>query len=251
MEITISVVTYNNMDTIQKCIDSLYQYSMKPDMRFFVIDNGSIDGTKEWVERNYPDICLIQSPNNIGFGKAHNLVIPFLGEGYHFIINPDIEIKEDVVTPIVQYMNENPEVHIVTPEIRNPDGSVQYLPKNNPTIRYLMLSKVPGFHHLRRQYTRQGENMTVPTDIEFCTGCFFCIRSQTYKAVGGFDDRYFMYFEDADLSREIRKRGSRLIYYPSVNVCHAWKRENVKKVRGVKREVRSMVQYFNKWGWRF
>ncbi len=250
MEISMAIVTYNNMATIKKCIESIYNYSMKPEMKFYIIDNGSTDGTKEWIKENYPDIRLIQNIRNIGFGRAHNQILPYMTKGYHFIINPDIEIKEDVVSSLIDYMEKNTEVHIVTPEIRNPNGSIQYLPKNDPSIRYLIISKIPGFHYLRKQYTRQEEDMTVPTDIEFCTGCFFCIRSQTYKAVGGFDNRYFMYFEDADLSRTIRKRGNRVVYYPLVDVYHTWKRENVKKVRGIKREVKSMILYFNKWGWR-
>lgn len=250
MEITISIVTYNNIDTISRCIQSIYRYSMRPGMHFFVIDNGSKDGTREWIRENHPDIRLIENTVNVGFGNAHNQLLPFLEDGYCFVVNPDIELEKDVIGPIVSYMERNPDIHMITPEIQNPDGSIQHLPKCDPTLRYLLVSKLPMFHYLRRRYTRQNEALKAPTDIEFCTGCFFCIRSHTYVEVGGFEKAYFMYFEDADLSRKVRTKGEHICYYPLVSVQHKWHRENIRSVRGIMRYLRSMILYFNRWGWR-
>ena len=251
MNITGCIVTYNNADCIEICINSLFRCFKKYSFTLYISDNGSTDGTVELIEKRFPDVILINNRKNLGFGMGHNQILPTINHGYHFIINPDIYVDSDVMGNLIDYMEENPDIGIITPLIKNVDGSIQHLPKRTPTIRYLGLSKLPGFHYLRKEYTRENENLTQPTEISFCTGCFFCIRSALLKEISGFDKRFFMYFEDADLTREVRLSGYKIVYYPFTYVIHRWKRDNVKSLKGIFREIYSMIKYFNKWGWRF
>lgn len=248
MKVTGCIVTYNNIDTIEKCINTILTFSKKNFLMLYVIDNGSTDGTVELIRKQYPEIHLIQNKENRGFGGAHNQIIPYLTEeGYHFVINPDIYLKEDTVAVLVDFLEKKGEkTAMVTPEIENPDGSIQHLPQKEPKIRYVIFSKIPGFHYLRREYTQEMMNYQAPVKIEFCTGCFFCIRAKLFLQIGGFDERYFMYFEDADLSKQVRKKYD-IYYTPETSVIHEWKRENVKSKIGRRRFIKSMIKYFLKW----
>lgn len=250
IKVTGSIVTYNNIDTIEKCIQSILQHSGKYEIKLFVLDNSSTDGTADRIERKFPEVEIIRNEGNVGFGAGHNQVIPFLKGGYHFIVNPDIYIEQDVIADLVDYMNKNPDAGMVTPKILNSNGSEQYLPQRYPSISYVLISKIPFFRFYRDAYVRKLERSSQAEKIEFCTGCFFCIKNDLLKKLNGFDKAYFMYFEDADLSKRVNQVSS-VLYYPEASVFHYWKRDNIKTINGNIRYLKSMVHYFKKWGWKF
>lgn len=244
------IVTYNNEDTIDKCIGSIIKNTEGVNFKLFVSDNGSQDCTLDIVKNNYPEVVILENSKNGGFGYGHNQVLPFLTSKYHFIINPDIFIDRDVLTEMVAYLESHDKAAMITPKILNIDGTEQFLPKRNPTFRFLVLSKFKPYKKYRKLYTRELEQLSKATNVDFCTGCFFGIRTELLKKMDGFDSRYFMYFEDADLSRQVRKKAD-IIFYPTTFVFHEWKRENTRKIKGVMRWGISMIKYFNKWGWKF
>ena len=107
--VTGSIVTYNNMTTIKKTLETLFDETDDVDFKLYVVDNGSVDGTPEFIEENYPDVTVIRSEKNVGFGAGHNIVIRKLDSRYHAIINPDIVLKENVIKKMARYMDENPQ----------------------------------------------------------------------------------------------------------------------------------------------
>lgn len=249
LNVTGCIVTYNNADIIEKCIQSLLENTKGVNFTLYISDNHSSDDTVNKVKEHFHQVKLIENKSNKGFGEGHNCVIPHLRSKYHFIINPDIFIDKDVISELTEYLEKHPDVAMVTPKILNPDSSEQYLPKRNPTLRYVLLSKFPRFKYLRKEYTRENEKISQPAEIDFCTGCFFGIRTKDFINTHGFDRRYFMYMEDADLSRKIRKK-SKIIFLPGIYVYHEWKRDNIKSIRGMARWFNSMFKYFCKWGWK-
>lgn len=244
------IVTYNNGKIIEKCIRSILEHTKGVDFTLYISDNNSTDHTVQLIKEKFPQVIVVENKVNGGFGHGHNAVIPYLDSAYHFVINPDIFIDRDVISELTKYMADHKEVGMITPKIMNDNGTEQQLPKRNPNIRYLFLSKLKPFKKYRRIYTREDEKLSQPTEVDFCTGCFFGIRTSLYKKVKGFDSRYFMYMEDADLSRTVRKK-YKIIFYPLCYVYHEWHRENVKNFKGIRRWLFSMVKYFNKWGWKF
>lgn len=253
MIITGGVVTYNNAKTIERCLSSVLAETAGKEYEFklYLYDNGSTDGTVEIVERLFPEVILIRDNRNRGFGAGHNAIIKRVHSDIHFVINPDIYLDMDTIGILADYLSSRPEVGLVTPKILNTDGTQQYLPKYCPTIRYVIISKFPGFKYLRRIYTRQDEELIEPVEIEFCTGCFFGARTAYLKRKKGFSNRYFMYCEDSDLSRRVREEGRSIIFNPSCTAYHNWQRDNTGNIRGIYRFLRSLVVYFNKWGWEF
>lgn len=242
------IVTYNEEDIIEECISSILQHTKNLNFTLYVSDNDSKDKTVEIIRNKFPEVVLIENKKNGGFGDGHNRVLDQLDSEFHVVINPDIILKENTIEVLVDYLTLHNDVAMITPKIINEDGSEQYLPKRNPKFSYVILSKFKPFRNYRRIYTRQDERISEPVSVEFCTGCFFVIRTKVMKKMGGFDKRYYMYFEDADLSREVRRNGYDIIFYPMVKAVHKWRRENTKSLKGIFRFLTSMVKYFCKWG---
>lgn len=245
--VSLSVVTYNNEECICRMLDSLYKHTKGVPFQLYIIDNCSTDNTINIVkDRN--DISLIQNKKNLGFGSAHNKILDRLDSKYHVIINPDIFIDCDVIKAIADYMDINEDIGIISPMVRYPDGSIQKLPKRHPEFKFLLSRRIPlSFLKKYRDEYEMAERQADETfDIEFASGCFMFIRTELFKRVGGFDERYFLYFEDADLSRSIRKI-ARIQYNPQFGVFHNWERGGAKNLRLFFLQVRSMFKYFRKW----
>ena len=249
MKITVSIVTYNSANEISKVLNSLLEANVS-NLEIFVVDNASTDNTAQIVSKHFPQIKLVCSQNNIGFGRGHNLVLDQIDSDYHIFINPDITIEKGEIEKMVSYMEANPDTVILTPRVFNIDGTEQFLPKRSPKFKYLfggrLEKKLKVARRWRSEYTMREESINQPIQIDFCTGCFMFCRTNTLKTVGGFDQRYFLYFEDADLTRKMQKTG-RTMFVPYVHVTHEWKRENGKISKGFFIALHSMFKYFWKW----
>ena len=247
-KVTGCIVTYNNIRTIGKALDTLLKQT-KCDFRLFIVDNGSTDGTKELIKEKYPFLELIETSENIGFGAGHNLILDRLDSEYHAIINPDIILRDDVISKMAGYLDEHPEAGMLSPKIEFPDGRPQILGKRIPKPYYLAASRLRGKEpgKLLREYAMLDEDLSEPRMIENATGCFMLIRTDLFRELGGFDKRYFMYFEDCDLTRTVNSV-SQVIYYPYATVYHEWGRESKKNFKLKLIQIQSMLRYYRKWG---
>ena len=246
------IVTYNNMFTLPDTLKTIYKNTDNDTFKLYVVDNGSTDGTVEVIKKNYPQVELIETGENVGFGKGHNRVLNLLDSKYHLIINPDITIKDDVVETIKKYFESHDDVGIISPKICFPDGRIQVLGKKYPKLRYLVASRMrneqnPG--KLLREYALLDTGLDKEMDIEVASGCFLAIRTDLLKQLGGFDERYFMYFEDIDLSRTVNTV-SKVRYYPQAVIYHEWGRESKRNTKLKIIHICSMMKYFLKWSFK-
>ncbi len=246
--VTGCIVTHNNMRSIKETLDTLFEYTTDVDFRLYVVDNLSTDGTPEFIRKNYPQVCLIEPKTNNGFGAGHNMVLPMINSKYHFVINPDIVLKDNAIKNIVDFMEYNEDIGLVSPKICFPDGREQILGKRNPRLKYLIASRLRKDEpsDLLKDYAMLNVDLTKITDIENASGCFMGFRTKLFKEIGGFDKRYFMYFEDADISRETKKR-TRVVYYPDAVVYHVWGRDSKRNLKLMRIHILSMFKYFLKW----
>lgn len=248
-KITGCIVTHNNMRTIQKALETLFEYTDSSQFRLYVVDNDSTDGTPDFIRKNFPQVCVIETGTNTGFGSGHNYVLPMLESEYHIVINPDIELKDNAVKTIVDFMDNNQDIGMVSPKISFPDGREQILGKRNPHLKYLIASRMrneeqPG--KLLKEYAMLDCDLSRVTEIENATGCFMVFRTSVFKALGGFDERYFMYFEDADITRRANKI-SKVVYFPHATVYHVWGRESKRNIKLMRIHISSMLKYYLKW----
>ncbi len=244
-----AIVVYGGAQQAQVTINSVLSNTLKYPVTLYVIDNASPDDTAQRLGE-IPNISFVQLKENRGFGGGHNAVIDEISAKYHAVINPDIELDSDVLAHLVDVLEQNDDIALIAPKILGSDGNEQHLPKRHPTFRYLFLgrlSRLGGvFKRIRKEYTRENEKLEGLCDIEFCSGCFFVIRTEVFKKIGGFDKRYFMYLEDADLSREVLKYG-RVVFDSRVTVKHLWKRESAKRIKYLFMHLSSAIKYLKKW----
>lgn len=195
---------------------------------------------------------------NAGYGKGHNWAIRTVENSkYHLILNPDIIISPTTIEKLVAFMDDNSNIGILSPKILNENGTVQFLNKRYPTVFDLFLRRfIPAFIQSLFQdrinrYEMKDIGYDEICDVQCISGCFMFCRTDVLKAVGGFDDRYFMYLEDFDLCRKVQRAGYRTVYYPYATVTHLWERASHKSLKMTWIHIHSAIKYFNKWGWKF
>lgn len=247
------IVTYNNSDIIIRAVDSILRNT--EDIQVLVSDNGSTDSTVADLEHAFAGddrVTVIGNGRNLGYGVGNNKVLGYLDSDYHIIINPDIEIRDDVIIRMADFMDQNPGVSVLSPRVLFPDGGEQILPKRYPSVRALIQRRLTPskLHKSAEKYIMLDKDLTKCQELEVATGCFMFTRTDLLKRENGFDPRFFMYFEDFDLSRRLEKHGT-LLYNPEFIVYHDWERAGTKSFKYMMIQINSMMKFFNKWGWRF
>lgn len=249
-KISICIVTYNNENNILSVLSCIYKYSKNFIIETFVVDSNSTDKTVELVKNHFPQVNLILLSQNKGFGSGHNQILNKLDSDFHVILNPDITFNTNIFDDLSNYLQNNNDVAIVVPQILNVDGSIQDLPRCIPKFKYLISGRLERFGGIfkiwRDEYTCKGKNFDKPTQIDFCSGCFIMIKTEIFKKLNGFDERFLMYFEDADLTRRAKNYGKTMLH-PKFFATHIWERTSSKKFKYLCIHFISMIKYFKKW----
>lgn len=252
--ITASIVSYKNEKTeLLSIVESNLHANSK--LVTFLIDNSPTD---ELRDISIDDrVVYIHNPTNPGFGASHNIAIKQAiarGAKYHFIINPDIQINEDVFTPMINYMEKHPRVGMMMPKILNEDGTIQNLPKLLPHPAWIFRRKLKKIDPFGTKFINKYELKSVPKtkicNVPILSGCFTLLRIDAIKEIGMYDENFFMYFEDFDLSRRMHQY-YQTIYFPEVSVTHGYEGGANKSWKLFRIFIKSMFTYFNKWGWLF
>ena len=255
MIVSISIVTYNNEKVIKKCLQNIFKNTNNTDFELIIVDNNSSDNTVSIVEKDFKNVRLIKNNRNIGFGAAHNIAIK-LGKGkYHLVLNPDVIFTENSIEKLLNFMEKNPDAGLISPKIVSPDGTLQYLCKRSPCVFDLCIRRfTPGF--IQKLFKKRidffemrdtGYNKIM--DVCYLSGSFMLFRKSVLEKIDGFDENFFMYSEDADITHRIGEI-SRALFYPYTSVVHLWERGSHKNLKLLLISLVSNVKYFNKWGWK-
>lgn len=196
----------------------------------------------------------IHLPHNPGYGTAHNCAIrESIKQGFdaHLVVNTDIIFKHGVISELTSLLASDRCIGQISPRIVAPDGTQQYVQRLLPTPldvfgRRFLPSSI--MKERNRRYMLTERNGDTAADIPYHQGSFMLFSTEALKAVGGFDERFFMYPEDIDITRRIHRR-YRTLYYPGVTVTHAHRASSYKNIKMLWVHCRNMVRYFNKWGW--
>lgn len=161
-------------------------------------------------------------------------------------------INKDTIDALCDFMDSHPEAAIACPKVLNPDGSVQYIAKNRPSLMALVSRRVniKCLKKIENDYLMRNADQDTAFEVDFCTGCFFVIRTDVFKKIGGFDPDYFLYFEDADITMKAKQEG-KAYYAPCGTVTHFWHRETRHSKKQFFIQLKSMFIYFKKWGFKF
>ena len=249
-----SIVLFNTNISFLKAVVEPF-LDTKLNLTLYLIDNSPSDVLKEVV--NNINIVYIHNPSNPGFGAAHNLAIKKSieqGFKYHFIVNPDINFEGHVIPTMVSFMEDNSSIGMMMPQILNLNDSVQFLPKLLPSPLSILWRKIKIPPKAYQKFIDEYELRNVPQEMIYnspiLSGCFTLLNLEAIRKIGMYDDRFFMYFEDWDLSRRMHRK-YKTIYYPLVSVYHGYDSGANKNFKLFKIFLKSAIYYFNKWGWFF
>lgn len=226
-----------------------------------IIDNGNQQAIIENLCAEYksklPTLNIISGIKNIGYGRAHNLGILSSTSKYHLVLNPDVILSSDCLVKGIQHMEAHKDICAVAPACKNEKGKTQYLAKRYPSVLDLVLRGLaPNFikkYFLKRlSHYEMHEDINIgnAVEVDIISGCFMLCRTDYLKKIGGFDERYFLYFEDFALSMEMKKLGA-LQHLSSMEIVHYGGNAAGKGFRHIIMFVISGIKFFNCYGWKF
>jgi GT2 family glycosyltransferase len=251
-DLSASIVIYKNSPPVlTKTINSFLRSTSES--KLYLIDNSPTDALRNLVTD--PRIVYRFNNRNVGFGAGHNAILrEIMSESkYHIILNPDVYFDEDVIDKLYRFIDQHPEIGQVMPKVLYPDGTLQPLCKLLPTPKMLIKRRFLNFNKSyfekeNYRYELRFSGYDKIMDVPFLSGCFMFLRTEVLKKVGLFDERFFLYTEDTDLSRRIHKH-YRTVYFPKVTIFHYHQRGSYRNVWLLWCNIKSAVRYFNKWGW--
>ncbi len=254
--ITASIVVYNQKaHELEMAVNSILGSTLHAFL--YIIDNSVNDDLRVNFEGR-DNIKYIFNNANLGYGKAHNIALreAIHTAQYHLIINPDISFEQGTLEKIIAYADAHTNIGLLMPKVLYPDGQLQYLCKLMPTPFDLIMRRFipdflkPVFQQRLLAYELQHKNFGSVMEIPNLSGCFMFLRCEALKTVGLFDEKYFMYLEDTDLSRRINSQ-YQTIYYPEAAIVHHYEKGSYKNYKLLMYHIRSAFYYFGKWGWAF
>lgn len=274
MKLSIAVVSYHSdLPTLRHALESVADavaeaHDQQPylETRLTLIDNdphcsGSRGVKTELAllkQRGFQQIDVIESGKNLGYGGGHNLCLPQMESDYHLILNPDVVLAKDFFRQGLSFLEKEQGVVVVAPHVENEKGEPAYLCKRYPTVLDLWLRGfMPSFiqslfrqrldhYQMKDVYEARQVNQQIP----IISGCCMLIRSGAFRELKGFDERFFLYFEDFDLSLRAKKFG-KVAYYPAMRIQHLGGFSARKGWWHIQQFIRSARQFFAKHGWKW
>ncbi|KMY84982.1 Glycosyl transferase, family 2 [Candidatus Paraburkholderia calva] len=248
------------LSTLDIALDRLAGPDRNARAFLYLVNNGT-DERIDWADfADQPRLqtTVIEGQGNVGYGRGHNLAIERTSSRYHLILNPDIEVDTDAFVRAIAFLDAYPDIGLVTPMIVDEIEDQQYLCRRYPTILDLF---VRGFlpagvrcHFATRLARYEMRDVIgaeqVVMDPPIVSGCFMLFRTEVLKKLGGFDPRYFLYFEDYDLSLRTHDV-ARIAYVPSVRVLHHGGDAARKSFTHIKLFATSAFRFFNRFGWKW
>ena len=258
------IVNYNSLPWITRTLESLYKYYIqhsKYNIIVTVVDNASSDNSVSIIEKQYPQINLIKSTKNLGFGAGNNLALKQSSADFIMLLNSDTELteKSKKIDVLIGMLEENQQIGIITPKIILSNGKLdKACHRGEPSVLdcffYFfgfekLFPKTKFFTHYHLLY----KDFNSIHEVDAVTGACFITKLKYLKEVNFFDERYFMYGEDVDLCKKYRQKGYKIIYNPKVEIIHhkykstfeSKNKEYRKKMKNV--FYNSLLIYYDKW----
>lgn len=254
MDLSVITITWNSAKFIGEQIKSVNLVCSDLDFEQIVVDNASSDKTLEVIKTDFPKVKLIANSTNLGFGGGYNQAVKIAQGKYFLYLNPDMKILDNV-KPLLDYLENNPKVGLVSCKLVTESGEVNQaaLPRRFPKfIEVLMMFfKLPHlFPQVLKNYLYQDNNWEELNEVDSVRGSFMLVRREIVEKLGwAFDPRYFLWWEDVDLCRSVKKLGYKVIYNPSVRCVDQVGRSFSKRRIIWKQWVffTSAIKYFLKW----
>ncbi|OGY42410.1 MAG: hypothetical protein A2Y82_04685 [Candidatus Buchananbacteria bacterium RBG_13_36_9] len=252
MELSIIIVSWNVKHLLHKCLLSIYEKTQDLDFEVFVVDNASKDNSAAMVATEFPQVNLIASNVNLGFAKANNLAFAQTRGKYVLFMNPDMELAENSFPQLIELMENDDKIALATCRLIYPDWSLQRNIKNNPGLCDQVLILLKLHHYLQpkclKKYLAKDFDYNKEQEVKQIMGAFVFSRGEIIKEINGWDEDYFIWWEDLDLCKRIQDLGYKIAYTPKTKIIHyeAKSFEQQRSLEKQKRFNRGMALYFLK-----
>jgi GT2 family glycosyltransferase len=235
---SIIIVNWNTKDCLLRCLESVFQSAGKGSWEVMVVDNGSRDGSGSEVKKAFPLVHLIQNEKNMGFAKAVNQGLQRASERYILLLNPDTEVKPEMMKRLVSFMNAHSDVGIAGAQLLNPDGSKQNSIANFPSLATELLNKSLLRWIFPEDFPGKGRNYPEPIEVDSVIGACMMVRREAMEQVGLLDEDYFLFLEETDWCYRMKKVGWKIYHVPDAEVYH------LQGKSAEKEKKRARVEYF-------
>jgi len=263
-DLSVIIVSWNVRDLLRRCLQALvpsskFQVSRSPlnnlepgtcNLELFVVDNASSDGSAAMVRQHFPQVRLIANDSNLGFTHGNNQGLAASQGRYVLLLNPDTEVVGEAVATLLTFLDAHPDVGVVGPQLRYPDGSIQPSRRRFPTLATAFVESTvlqplfAGSSLLRRYYVADRPD-DVTQDVDWLVGACLLVRREAIAQAGPLDEGFFMYAEELDWCRRIKQAGWRIVYLPAAQVIHYEGKSSEQNLAA--RDIRfhsSKVRYF-------
>lgn len=264
MNIGIVIIHYGQWELLVRCLAALDHASSEDQLEVVVIDNASPtalphDASKRIHDAFHGSVSLVCNTNNVGFGRACNQGTALMpGKDAYLLLNPDVEMEPGSLRVMAQYLEEHATVGIIGPRLTYEDGTIQDSYRRFPRPLDQLIKRTP-LHRSRllrervRTYLMWDKDKERTEQVDWLVGACILVRAEAWNRIGGFDERFFLFYEDVDLCRRMEQAGYQVVYLPSARALHRKERLSDGGLLSIftKRTLRihllSALKYFWKW----
>lgn len=246
--VSIILVNYNGADVLPDCLNSLDQLVPKDNCEIILVDNNSQDDSPNLVAENFPDVKILRLPKNYGFGIGNNAGAKIAKGKFLFLLNTDTILTTNILPHLVELMEKNHDVGIIGTKLLFPDKSFQ--------ISFAYTIGIKGEFLAKKLHTDAEDKAKLNCleqdfqeirEVDIVVGAALFIRADLFHSLGGFDENFFVYFEDADLCKRVQEQGYKVIYTPHVSLIHIRGHSMKKNANPMAVEYRrSQIYYYKK-----
>jgi GT2 family glycosyltransferase len=224
VDLSIAIVSYNTKDILLDCISSVQATTTTITYEVIVVDNNSQDGTTAALKKAYPAIRVIANPDNRGFATAVNQALAMSRGRHVLLLNSDTIVKDRALATMVGYLDDHPDVGAVSCQQRTGDGHLIQtcfpFPSIHDHLFYSVLFQRMAPTMQAAAAATQAVDCAQSQDVDWANGACLMVRRSLMQQLGGLDEQFFMYFEDADLCRRIHQQGSRVRHVAEAEIIH-------------------------------
>jgi N-acetylglucosaminyl-diphospho-decaprenol L-rhamnosyltransferase len=229
-DLTIVVVNWHTREHVLACVESVFGSGSALSLEVVVVDNASHDGCLEALRAKFPTVSTISADVNLGFAGANNLVVKRAAGRHIMLLNPDTRVSAGALDALVSFADANPDVGILGPLLRNPDGSAQPSAGKLPTLSTELIAQLHLYSFtdwgrpIRPRFTRRGAARLAAQpsarEVGWVSGACLMMRKDVRDSIGLLDQGYFMYVEDTDYCKRAWQAGYRVVYLPTAEIVH-------------------------------
>ena len=257
LTLSIIIVSYNSAQYLDTCISSIFAHKINYSHEIIVVDNHSTDPSVQIIKSYVPPVMIIENMDNYGFSGGINVGIRASRGDLLLILNPDTIMHENAINNLIEFAQSDETIGIIGPKLLNPDGSLQESCRIFHSIRTILFRRTflgkmfPNSKIIRNHMMLDWDHGT-PKIVDWVLGACFLVRKKIItEHIGYFDEKYKLYFEDADICYRMKKGGYKVYYYPFSTCIHNHRRESAINInKKTLWHIMSGIHFFNRHGWR-